>query len=255
MEIIKIGTNRYRFFGKIKGANSNKFNRVAKLAYMFNELEEKLYGIVERGNYISEHARCALSLLLMMQTGIRVGNEGSAEGYMTAPHPHSKKEPEFVKTYGLTTLLMAHLMKGRGGCWHINFVGKKQVANSFTIRGKLASVLREFHIERKINNDLWNNSLLLNITDYQLTKFIKKYVGKQFSPKDFRTLRANIEAWNMYKVINQRPLPERKSDLNAEVKEIALHVSGCLNNTPGVCKKSYIDDGLFEYHFTNRWSK
>lgn len=234
-----------QMFGKVKGNNNNKFNRAAKLAYSFEELDAKFNRFIEKGSCTTENARCALALRLMMYSGIRVGNEGSAEGYMTKPHPNSKKEPEFVQTYGLTSITKEHILFKRKRCY-LNFVGKKQVENSFILEKDLSIQLLELH-------DNYQAETLFDITAYQLTKFIKRYVGKQFSPKDFRTMKANIEAWNILGSILNRPRATAQREIKAEVKEIALHVSECLNNTPSVCKKSYIDDMLFIYHQEQRF--
>ena len=104
METVSIQGRKYKFFRPLRGGNGNKFNRALKLAIMFDELDDKLKGFYQNGNGLSLHAICSLAVRLLMHTGIRVGNEGSAEGYMTKPHPYSKAKPEFVKTYGLTTL-------------------------------------------------------------------------------------------------------------------------------------------------------
>ena len=251
-ETYKIGKQQITFFGKAKGANNNKWNRVNKLASQFNELDEKLTGFIMRGSYTSEHARCALALKLMLWTGIRVGNEGSAEGYMTKPHPHSKAKPEFVKTYGLTSILWEHViipLQAREIA--LNFVGKKQVENAFVIRGEVKHLFYEYAM--KIPRD---QKQVFNITAYQLTKFIKRYVGKQFSPKDFRCLRANIEAWSKYQEIcKSGSAPKTKSEAKAEVKSILEHVAEKLNNTPGVVKRNYVDDGLHDYVIEERYLK
>lgn len=243
MEKYIIENSSITVFGKQKGSNTNKFNRVAKLANMFQEIDDKMCGFIKRGG-VSEHARCALSIRLMLHTGIRIGNEGSAEGYMTKPHPNSKKEPEFVHTFGLTTLKREHVLIKRG-TMYLNFIGKKQVENSFIITNGLVAQVKTLLKDT-------NSETLFGIRAYELKKFIHKYIGKQFTPKDFRTLRANIEAWKVYSLISKRPTPNLKKEFNAEVKEIATHVSECLNNTPGVCKKSYIDDMLFIHHLNKR---
>lgn len=243
MECYTIEGNRITVFGKHKGSNSNKFNRVAKLASMFHEIDNKMCGFIKRGG-VSEHARNALAIRLMLHTGIRIGNEGSAEGYMTKPHPNSKKEPEFVQTFGLTTLKREHVLIKRG-VMYLNFVGKKQVENSFIITNGLVAQVKTLLRDT-------DSETLLGITAYELTKFIKKYIGRQFTPKDLRTLRANIEAWKIYSTISTRPVPATKKEFKMEVKEILTHVSDCLNNTPGVCRKSYIDDMLFQHHELKR---
>lgn len=242
---IKIEGEAIGFFGKVKGANTNKFNRATKLAVVFEELDVKLCGIITRGG-TSLHSRMALAVRLLMHTGIRVGNESSAEGYTTKPHPNSKKEPEFVKTFGLTTLRYEHITV-KGNRVYLNFVGKKQIENSFVLSSDLAKQVREL---LKAQNE---DGTLFGCSAYEITKFIHTYVGKQFSPKDFRTMKANIEAWSMLSTISSRPTPNTKREFNLEVREIAEHVSTCLNNTIGVCKKSYIDDQLFTYHLEKRW--
>lgn len=246
METYTIEGDKISVFGKSRGSNANKFNRVAKLASMFNEIDDKMNGFIKRGT-VTHHARCAIAVRLMLHTGIRIGNESSAEGYMTKPHPNSKVEPKFVQTYGLTTLSRDHVLVKKGKLY-INFVGKKQVDNSFIITNGLVS-----QVKTLVSNN--ESNTLLGITAYELTKFIRKYVGKQFTPKDFRTLRANIEAWKAFKLVQALPAVQYKKDFNAEIKSIAVHVSECLNNTPGVCKKSYIDDMLFTHHAKIRWNK
>lgn len=232
MEKVKIKGRHYLVGGKIRGQQKNKWNRAAKLAYRFDELDKKFRCIVDRGNAYTEHARCALALLLMMHTGIRVGNEGSAEGYMTVPHPHSKKKPEFVKTYGLTTLLKQHFVIGRKSV-KISFVGKKQVDNYFTITDpQLVTQLKFMFLYSQTDT-------AFGITDYMLTKFIKKYVGKGFSPKDFRCMRANLYAWEVAADLSWDEM-ETKKEFRESLKVVFCAVSEKLNNTPGVCKKSYV---------------
>jgi DNA topoisomerase-1 len=243
---VKIMGKTYKFFRPLAGKNDNKFNRALKIAKMFNSLDAKLVSMIHRGNGDTDTARCALALRMMMHTGMRIGNEASAEGYTTKPHPNSKKEPKFVQTYGLTTLKPAHILT-KGSKVYLNFVGKRQMENSFVVSGELAKSVINLLEKRQ------SEETLFGISSRMLSKFVRKYVGQQFMPKDFRTLRANMEAWHTLSGILRRPNPKRKTEFNNEVKEIAGHVSICLSNTIGVCKKSYIDDLLFDFHFSQRW--
>ena len=237
--MVNIFGTDYGFCRSAKANYEDKHNRMVKLAMMFEQLSEKFDRMIVKGDYVTDTARCALACKMMMYTGIRIGNEGSAEGYVTKPHPNSKKEPEFVQTYGLTTLLPQHvLVKGRKV--YLNFLGKKQVENSFTLTGELAKQVKE------VLKTVEDGETLFEVTEYELTKFIKKYVGRRFTPKDFRTLRANMYAWEKFMEISERELPSTKSEFNKEVKEIATYVSEHLNNTPGVCKASYIDSMLWD---------
>lgn len=242
MEYLIAKNRRYWIAANSRGSYKCKFNRAAKLACRYDELYKKFTWMAEKGETSqTETHRLAVATLLMMQTGVRVGNEGSAEGYMTKPHPYSKKEPEFVQTYGLTTLENSHVtVKPRK--LHLNFVGKKQVENSFVVTDK--NLIKWIKALAK-NND----KLLFNITAYQLTKFIKKYVGKQFSPKDFRCMVANMTAYE-YIEENVEDFSTKKQ-LNTFYKNLFIHVSEKLCNTPGVCKKSYVSPGLYDFLIEN----
>ena len=236
---ITIFGKTYGFCRSAKANYEDKHNRMVKLATRFEELSEKFDRMIEKGDYVTDTARCALACKMMMYSGIRIGNEGSAEGYVTKPHPNSNKKPEFVQTYGLTTLLPQHcLVKGRKV--FLNFLGKKQVENSFTLTGDLAKQVKE------VLKTVEDGETLFEVTEYGLTKFIKRYVGRRFTPKDFRTLRANMCAWDKVRELMGRELPSTKKEYNAEVREISTYVSEQLNNTPGVCKTSYIDSYLWD---------
>lgn len=242
---IDIQNKEYVFFQSINCNFDDKFKRAVKLAYKFDKLSEKLDGIIERGNHYTDNARMALALKLMMYTGIRVGNEDSAEGYMTKPHPNSKVEPKFVKTYGLTTLLREHIIVGPRKVF-LSFIGKKQIENSFKLTGLLAK-----QVKQVLKCDL---DTVFDITPYELTKFIKVHVGKNFTPKDFRTMKANMLAWEKAEeIMLRKDTPTTKKGIRAELKELYEYVSEGLNNTPSVCKKSYIDDGVENYIIENRY--
>lgn len=245
---IDIYDKPYVFAKSLKAGYDDKHKRMVKLASKFEELSEKFDRMMERGSYVSDTARCALACKLMMYTGIRIGNEGSSEGYMTNPHPNSKKEPEFVRTFGLTTLLPEHVRVQKGKAY-INFLGKKSVENSFCIDGVLAKQVKE------VLSTVSEGETFLEVTAYELTKFIKRYVGRKFTPKDFRTMRANMYVSEKMAEIMEREMPTTKRAYNAEVREVCEYVAEKLNNTPGVCKKSYIDGDIWEYFEEERLNK
>lgn len=247
MRFFTIQDKLYGFCRSDKGQNGDKFNRAVKLARMYDKLSKKFDGMIIRGQYTSDMARCALAIRIMMETGIRIGNESSAEGYMTIPRKNSKEESVFVQTYGLTTLKREHL-KSVARKIKLMFLGKSHQDNYYEIRGELVSIIREY-LKR------YDGDTLLDVSDYELTKFIKKYVGSQFTPKDFRTLRANMRVYEKYEEISEREIPGTKKAYKEEVREIAEYVSEGLCNTPSVCKKSYIDGDfwvLFEEERLNK---
>ena len=227
--MIEVFIKNQRF---LVGKDNPKFERAAKLAANFNLIEDKLKRAIE-GKPINELSRHSLALLLMMHTGIRVGNEDSAEGYITKPHPNQKdKQPEFVQTYGLTTLKDEHFSSIDGGL-SIQFCGKKSVHNSFNINDSFIIT----HLKRLLCHS--NSEYLFDITDNSLTKFIKNNIGEQFSPKDFRCMRANLFAWQYVSTINLKEI-QTKKEAKLHQRNMFNFVSTMLNNTPAVCKKNYV---------------
>jgi DNA topoisomerase IB len=191
--------------------------------------------ILESKDTCSKDYSCAASLLIIMKTGMRVGNEDSAEGYYSGL-TYGDTAGELVHTYGLTTVLARHV-RFKGNFAYFSFVGKKQVRNVFVLPKDLSSYVKEIKECKK--------PTLFGITDYELTKFVKDKVGDQFTTKDFRTMRANIYAWEAIKKYKSKKF-ETKKEAKEVINEVADFVSQRLNNTPGVVKKSYINPILFQ---------
>lgn len=241
MEVVNIGGKQYTIFGKLHGANDNKFNRAAKLAHNFNILERKFTQVVENNPITTDISRYSLACLMLMFTGIRIGNEDSAEGYQTNPNPHQKNAvSQFVQTFGLTTLKKEHFISYSDRI-EILFLGKRYVDNSFTIK---EPVLVQA-INRLLEANKTNDGYLFGITDSLLTKFIKSNVGQQFSAKDFRTLKANLEAWSFLDTIS--PMFMTKANKRSQMSSLFTYVSNKLNNTAACAKKNYVSPQILPY--------
>lgn len=183
-------------------------------------------------------------------TGIRIGNEESADGYVTKPHPNQKdKKPEFVQTFGLTTLKREMVSFRNGNCI-LKFVGKKQVQQRLVIADKklVTQWKRLYELTEK-------GEYMLSVTDYDVRKFVKKSVGGKFMVKDFRTLFANLTAYEVMEKLLSKKKPTTKKEVKLEVRFITEEVSKKLGNTPAVCKRSYIDDMLLDFFKTKRISQ
>ena len=86
--------------------DKGKFNRYAKLGKVSDTVVNDLIVKINK-DPDSIDGRCAFASLLMMLYGVRIGNEGSAEGYVSGLE---KNEGEIVQTYGTTTLLKEHIL-------------------------------------------------------------------------------------------------------------------------------------------------
>jgi DNA topoisomerase IB len=264
METINANINHEEilFFGNPNGHYKSgdrivsKFNRTAKLAQNYNELISKFKSFIVSGTK-SKRKNCAYACLLMFYSGIRVGNEASAEGYTTKV---KGLEGQQVQTFGLTTLKPEHVMFEEicdadddtrvYKTMYLDFVGKKSVKQYITISDPFLIEWGEFFYKQNKEKETW-----LDISSYEITKFVKKYIGRKFVPKDLRTVKANLEAYKIHRDILTRPLPQKKSEVNKETKEIVERTSEYLGNTPQICKRAYIDNRLLNYHIKQRYTK
>ena len=250
MITIKINNEDVTFFGNVNGSyKSNnkvisKFNRIVKIAQNYNKIYSKLINFLKGKNELK--SRLSFACLLMFESGIRIGNEKSSEGYISKVKGYEGQE---VQTYGLTTLKPEHI-KFENDKLYLDFVGKKLVDQLIEINNPLLIEYGKKFYELNKNKETW-----LSINDYELTKFVKKYFGRKFIPKDLRVLRANITGFNVSKDIMLRDKPLKRREAKAELKEICERTSEVLGNTPQICKKSYLDSRLLSHHLEERLRK
>lgn len=221
--------------GKSKGARKNKFNRAQKLINNWYDLKLKMESFVINGNGVTLRARCAYGILLTMETGIRIGNESSSEGYVCA----NKYLPEFgkiIKTYGLTTLTKEHIVR-RSNTLYMKFCGKKGVHQSLHTSSPI--LLKYYNPILQLEHPTF-----LGISYDDLYKFVKKSIGRQFTPKDIRTAFVNRIFVGVYE-INKVPV-YKKSEANALIRQTLEQTAEHVGHTKGVCKGAYVSKDLFE---------
>jgi DNA topoisomerase IB len=193
-----------------------------------------------RGRGQTPTARLAYATLLMMQTAIRVGNEGSAEGYLVE-NKYSDYFGKEVQTYGCTTLLLSHV-KFQNGMVRLNFLGKKQVEvfvqSDNSVLVKYGKIIKRQQIED-------GQSLFLGIEYKPLKRFIKKTIGRKFVPKDIRTASVNLAFLDRL-IFNPAPLPKFKKEVNAVCRKVLENTANFAGHTVGVCKSKYVSPVLFE---------
>jgi len=225
---------------------SIKFNRMAKIAKNLQKIEAKLNDILKSSKNIADQ-QCAFAILMMIYTGIRVGNEGSAEGYIC----NIKGHPSFgqkIQTFGLTTLKKEHINIVSDNEMYIEFLGKKAVEQNIKIDN--STLIRwGKHFLNKSKTEQW---LLIDAST--LKKFILKNIGK-FQIKDFRTLKANLVAGSKICDMQILPKPKKLKEINEEIKLISIETSNHLGNTPGICRKSYINPEIINWHIVERFPK
>ena len=235
--------HEYPYWGNILGRNrtveydKGKFNRYAKLGVISDELIKDFANKVKT-NPKSTEGRCAYASLLMMMNGIRIGNEGSAEGYVSGL---KQNKGEVVQTFGTTTLRNEHI-EFKDGTMHLDFLGKEQVHHDIKIKDKFLVKYGKVYHDQSRPEDKW-----IGIDYDTLFKFTKENVGDGFIPKDFRTFCANLTAWKVIEEYLNKPKAETKTDANQEIKDVVAKVARRLGNTPGIAKRAYIDNRMLDW--------
>ncbi len=224
--------------GKLRGRLASKWNKAAKLLAGWEPLVAKMRAFAERGRGRTEQARLAIGVLVMLETGIRVGNEGSAEGFVCDLKHHELYGQE-VQTYGLTTLEQRHVERLPDRL-RLSFCGKKLVGQELTV---LEPAVLAFAPCRPDPAARW-----LGIEYEALKRFVRRSVGP-FTPKDLRTACVNrlfCEAWAArwwVPFANAAGAKARKAVVEEAIGETAARIG----HTPGICRSAYLSGPMLRH--------
>lgn len=212
----------------VKDQANKKFDHMISFGKSFTKINKK---INEDFNSVKENKekQVAIILKLIMECHFRVGNDR-----------YSKKN----KSYGTTTLEKKHLKINKDNVT-IDFIGKKSVRNSCSIKNKrMIKTLKNKRKTLSKNDRLFSyrkGEKYYNIKSSDVNNYLKQF-GK-FTAKNFRTWGANIE------FILQVLKFSKKGTKNV-IKDSINLVSKRLHNTYSVCKSNYIDPELVNYYET-----
>jgi len=238
----------YPYWGNPIGRNRTvdydlgKFNRYAKLGAVADEIVGNLIGMVEQ-EYNSIDGRCAYASLIMMKYGIRIGNEGSAEGYASGLE---QNVGEIVQTYGVTTLLNEHVSV-QNNQLRLHFLGKEQVEHDIMVAEPFFFKYGRMYYKQAAPKESW-----LGINYETLFNFVKSNIGEAFIPKDLRTFCANISGWRIIQTYLEKPKRGMKSEVNKEVAEIVKGVASRLGNSESIAKHRYLDLRMLDWYKAQR---
>ena len=224
---------------KVKKTNK-KMKRVQKLIDNWQQLSNKMKQFIINGRGTSLRARLAYAVLLMMETGIRTGNEKSAEGYV-CNNKYIKEYGKKIQTYGVTTIQVDHTETNSTTVF-LNFTGKKGVNNILDAKNP---VLRKYYDD--IVRGKSGEDRLLDITYKQLKKFVASSVGSKFTPKDIRTAAVNLKFIAQLLSLKSIKKTHKKGEARAVIKHLIEHTANEIGHTKGVCKGAYLSPSLLSY--------
>jgi DNA topoisomerase-1 len=181
----------------------------------------------------------SLAVRLLYRGFFRLGSEGYAEQN---------------QTYGLATIRKSHV-KVTGDVISFDYAAKGGKRRTFVLPDPLAApVVSALKRRRAGGPDLlaykeggsWND-----VRSDEINTYIKEITGRDFSAKDFRTWSGTVLAAIAMAVSAQATASKtaRKRAITRAIKEVAIK----LDNTPAVCRASYIDPRVFD-RFLSGWT-
>lgn len=175
----------------------------------------------------------SLMILIIMECGFRVGHQ---------------KYQKLYGSIGLTTITSKYIKQlNKGKKLLIKFPGKKGVINECYIEDKLLieEILDLMNIN-KGNNFLFTYKDPISGESYgiipeEVNIWLKQY-NPSFSTKFFRTYAVNVKFIELMREIKTNKIT--KTERQKQVRKIIAELSYKINNSPAICKKSYMDSNL-----------
>ena len=213
--------------------SDKKFNHMKTIGKKFSKINKQINRDLN-SNIDSKDKQIALILKLIMECHFRVGND---------------KYLKDNKSYGTTTLKKKHLSFNNKSVT-IDFIGKKSVRNTCTVRNKrLVKELTTLRKKTQKNDRVFTykkGRQYHSIRSSDVNKYLKQF-GKDITTKNFRTWGANIEFIIQIIKNSKECQPDTKKNIENIIKTSIKEVAFKLHNTPGVCRSNYLDPELIKY--------
>jgi DNA topoisomerase-1 len=154
-------------------------------------------------------------------------------------------------TFGITTLTKKHV-RVRGGRIAFEFRAKHRVIVRTTlVDAELAEAIGELLAlpgGRRLFRYEWDGALW-NLTGKRLNDYIRKYLGDEFTAKDFRTWGGTLTAAIAFA---ERGPAESTAEQKRAVAAVMRRVGQELGNTPAVARSSYVSPAVVEQYLDGR---
>ena len=155
------------------------------------------------------------------------------------------------KTFGITTLTKKHVQV-RGNRVAFHFRSKhKAIVRTTLVDAELAAAIEELldlpggtHLFRYVNDDG-----LSNLTGTRLNEYVRRYLGEEFTAKDFRTWGGTLTAAIAFA---ERGPVETAAEQKRVVAAVMRRVGEELGNTPAVARASYVSPAVIDQYLDGR---
>lgn len=217
-----------------KQQETAKFDRITSFASHLPKLRKQIEKDIKRRRF-DKRKVLAAAISLMDEEYFRVGNQAYAKQN---------------QSYGLTTLRSKHVTV-KAGKVIFDFNGKSgQQQHKVIEDATIARVVKK--LDEMPGYELFRyydaSGSLHNLVSSDVNEYIKKYMGDDYSAKDFRTWGGTmLAAVELAKEIRPDTQTARKKAMTTCVKQVAKK----LGNTPAIARSSYIDPRIFETYDTS----
>jgi DNA topoisomerase-1 len=155
------------------------------------------------------------------------------------------------RTFGITTLRKSHVSV-RGSRISFRYRGKHSIMiRSAIVDPELASAMKELLAQpgaRVFKFDTGDGTFC-NLDQRRLNAYIRRYLGEEFTAKDFRTWGGTLIA--AVELAQQDP-PENATQAKRRVAAVMRRVGEKLGNTPAVARSSYVSPAVVEQYLDGR---
>ncbi len=212
-----------------------KYDKLIRFAEHLPELREAMAEHMQLEGLPVEKV-AAIAVRLINLGWFRVGGDRYAK--------HSR-------TFGITTLRKSHVTV-RGSRIAFRYRGKHSImVRSAIVDPELAAAMRAllalpgprlFQYEQP-------DGRRCNLDQRRLNDYIKRYLGTEFSAKDFRTWGGTLIA--AVELAQQDP-PENPTQAKRRIAAVMRNVAEKLGNTPAVARSSYVSPAVVEQYLDGR---
>ena len=219
-----------------------KIERQKKLLLAYGRIRSALDKDIAGSNHNKKIMGLIISI--MLETGIRPGNEGM--GVPTDEIDEEGNELEKVQTYGASTLLKQHFKKLRDGGLELNFIGKKGSLNIAQITNpQLVKILEKIIESTGENKYVFENDSGALFTQAKLTEYLVGIAGFAIKLTDFRKLKASQTVLDSLKA-SQKEIYKKIVELHkAKVTDVKDQI---ISLTLDAVSKAYLDASIALNH-------
>jgi DNA topoisomerase I len=230
------GRKQYKYHEKhIKEAEKNKFIKLYDFIKSIPKLERTMSRHRRTKHVYSKESVIVTMLRVVKTVHMRVGKEC-----------YAKRN----KSYGVSSLLKKHI-KFNGNKIIFNFKGKSNKRLRYVINNKILK--SHISILMKLKGDklfqyIDYNETIRKVTDTDINQYIQRYMGPDFTCKDFRTYAANNYFIKSLLKETKKRLPKNDKVIKKNILTSLKHTAFYLKHTKAISKKSYVMNFTIEMY-------